>query len=144
MVTGQMTIKNAMHRRKLKRRAEIIDTYIEQLGGSDVATAGQETLIKCIASVQMMLERYEAANYADDDANADQFARLAQILARLLYRAGLIQVSNSDSRRGGHQPIDILGMYKRGFATDPDLAHLTPEERDKKAEELWEMDQVVL
>jgi hypothetical protein len=124
-----------------KRRRALIAAYESQMG--DALSPATRSLIARAVAIEISLEAIEADQIAGKPIDAEKHARLAGALARLLDRLGLT-VRPGVPAASPPAPFDVIKMLREQAAKQAQakatLEGWSDAERDRYAEELFEMD----
>jgi hypothetical protein len=86
-----------------RRWSDLIRLFVDELGGDNIVSQAERSLVRRIATIQVACERLEQ-EFADDDdtpiAKLDQYQRLSNTLRRLLTTVGIKRV-----------PIDVPDLH---------------------------------
>jgi hypothetical protein len=78
-----------------RRWSDLIRLFVEELGGDNIVSQAERSLVRRIATIQVACEKLEQ-EFADDDdtpiAKLDQYQRLSNTLRRLLTTVGIKRV----------------------------------------------------
>jgi hypothetical protein len=98
-----------------RRWTDLVRLFVEELGGDNVVSQAERSLVRRIATIQVSCERLEQTFAEQDDggtlAQLDQYQRLSNTLRRLLTTVGIKRVPRE---------VPDLSDYINGHATRVD------------------------